>query len=63
MKKIAKSINFTQVIEVEFEIIDEKCPMPVRVVKQYQTLEGKIIGIIDPMDNYSLVNIEYSYKK
>lgn len=63
MKKIAKSISFAQVIEVEFEIIDEKCPMPVRVIKQYQTLDGKIIGTIDPMDDYSLVNIEYSYEK
>lgn len=63
MKKIAKAISFAQVIEVEFEIIDEKCSMPVRAIKQYQTLDGKIIGTIDPMDSYSLINIEYSYKK
>lgn len=41
MIKKAKSINFVQVVEIEFEIIDEKCPMSVRIIKQYQTLEGK----------------------
>lgn len=63
MIKKAKSINFVQVVEIEFEIIDEKCPMSVRIIKQYQTLEGKIIGVLDPMDTYSLVNIQYSCKE
>ncbi len=63
MIKKAKSINFVQVVEVEFEIVDEKCPMSVRTIKQYQTLDGKIIGILDLMDSYSLVNIQYSCKK
>lgn len=63
MVKKAKSIKFVQVVEVEFEIVDEKCPMLVRTIKQYQTLDGKIIGILDPMDSYSLVNIQYSCKK
>ncbi|MGL5595862.1 hypothetical protein [Cetobacterium sp.] len=63
MKKTAKAIGFAQVVEIEFEIIDEKCLMPVRIIKQYQTLDGKVIGTIDPIDNYSLINIKYSSEK
>lgn len=63
MEKIFKKIKITQVVEIEYEIRDENCPMPVRIVKEYRTLDDKIIGIDDPLEKYKAFFEPYKYEK
>lgn len=63
MEKIIKSMKTTEVSVIEITIVDRKCPMPIRTIQQYQTFDGQLIGIVDPMDKYHMIDAEYTCKK
>ncbi|MGL4934972.1 MAG: hypothetical protein ACRC51_05810 [Cetobacterium sp.] len=63
MEKIIKSMKTVEVNVIEITIVDRKCPMPVRTIQQYQTFDGQLIGIVDPLDKYYMIDAEYLCKK
>lgn len=63
MEKVAKKIEIIQVAEIEYVVKDEKCPMPIRIVKEYRTLDDKIIGIDDPLIKYKAFFEPYKHEK
>lgn len=63
MEKIAKRTEIIQVVEIEYIVKDENCPMPVRIVKEYRTLDDRVIGIDDPLEKYKSFFQPYKYEK
>ena len=55
LKKEAKKATLVEVMEVECEIEDERKIMSRRTIKEFWTLDGKYIGKLDPLDDYSLI--------
>ena len=54
MKKETFGIEFKEVLEMTFRVRDDSM-MPDRIVKEYQTPEGKFIGKYDPLDQFSAI--------
>lgn len=63
MEKTFKKVKIISVIEIEYEIRDEKCPMPVRTIKEYQTLDKEVIGKLDPLEKYKAFFEAYKFEK
>lgn len=63
MEKIFKKVKIIQVVEIEYEIKNENCPMPVRTIKEYQTLDKEVIGKLDPLEKYKSFLEPYKYEK
>lgn len=60
MKK-ALSTEIIEIAKVRFEIKDDSMLMPSRIIEEYWTLDGKMVGKIDPLDDY--LAIEEAVKK
>lgn len=63
MEKRAIKAEIIQVVEIEYVVKDESCPMPIRIVKEYRTLDDKIIGVEDPLIKYKAFFEPYKYEK
>ena len=63
MEKIIKKVEIVQVVKIEYKIIDEKSPIPEREITEFQTLEGEVIGRIDPLEKYKVFFEPYKYEK
>ena len=50
-------------VKLEYEVIDEKAPMPRREITEFQTLDGKLIKKIDPLETYEAFLKPYKYEK
>lgn len=53
--KEPKKIEVTLVSKVTYDIEDNSI-MPKRTIEEYWTLDGRKIGVIDPLDQFSLIN-------
>ncbi|WP_130890224.1 hypothetical protein [Fusobacterium ulcerans] len=51
MKK-ALSTEIVEIAKVRFEIKDDSILMPSRIIEEYWTLDGRMVGKIDPLDDY-----------
>lgn len=54
MHKEPLGIEVKEVLEMTFRVKDDSL-MPDRIVKEYQTPEGKLIGKYDPLDQFSAI--------
>lgn len=63
MEKIFKKVEIVQMVKLEYEVIDEKAPMPRREITEFQTLDGKLIKKIDPLETYEAFLKPYKYEK
>lgn len=54
MKKEPLGIEVKEILEMTFRVKDDSL-MPDRIVKEYQTPEGKFIGKYDPLDQFSTI--------
>lgn len=54
MNKEPLGIEVKEVLEMTFRVKDDSL-MPDRIVKEYQTPEGKLIGKYDPLDQFSAI--------
>lgn len=59
--KRALSTEIVSIVKVRFEIKDNSVLMPSRIIEEYWTLDGRMVGKIDPLDNY--LAIEEAVKK
>lgn len=50
--KKALSTEIVSIVKVRFEIKDNSVLMPSRIIEEYWTLDGRMVGKIDPLDNY-----------
>lgn len=54
MKKEPLGVEVKEVLEMTFRVRDDSL-MPDRIIKEYQTPEGKLIGKYDPLDQFSAI--------
>lgn len=54
MQKIPLGIKITSINEVTYKIKDNSI-MPNRIIKEYWTFDGRLVGTYDPLDEFSLI--------
>lgn len=62
MKKIPLEIKVTLINEVTYKIKDNSI-MPNRIIKEYWTFDGRLVGTYDPLDEFSLIKSSATFEE
>ena len=62
MGKIPLGIKITSINEVTYKIKDDSI-MPNRIIKEYWTFDGKLVGTYDPLDEFELIKSSATFEE
>ena len=62
MGKIPLGIKITSINEVTYKIKDDSI-MPNRIIKEYWTFDGKLVGTYHPLDEFELIKSSATFEE